>query len=61
MLASAAGEREFLRTGLRNGDEVDLGGLRLRAWRHRGTPEHLAFLLLDGDRPLGVFTDGALI
>jgi hydroxyacylglutathione hydrolase len=25
------------------------------------TPEHLAYLLLDGDRPIGVFTGGSLI
>ena len=31
VLASAAGDREFAHTGLRDGDEVDLGGLRLRA------------------------------
>jgi glyoxylase-like metal-dependent hydrolase (beta-lactamase superfamily II) len=62
VLASAAGEREFPRTGLRDGDEVDLGGLRLRALAASGhTGEHRAFLLLDGDRPLGVFTGGSLI
>jgi hydroxyacylglutathione hydrolase len=31
VLASAAGNREFAHTGLHDGDEVDLGGLRLRA------------------------------
>ena len=31
VLASAAGGREFEHTGLRDGDEVDLGGLTLRA------------------------------
>ena len=31
VLASAAGHREFTHTGLHDGDEVDLGGLRLRA------------------------------
>ena len=62
VLASAAGLRDFDHTGLRDGDEVDLGGLRLRAWATPGhTDEHLSFLLLDGDRPVGVFTGGSLL
>ncbi|WP_187764642.1 rhodanese-like domain-containing protein [Saccharopolyspora spinosa] len=62
VLASAAGHREFRHSGLRDGDEVDLGGLRLRALATPGhTHEHLAFLLLDGDRPAGVFTGGSLL
>ncbi|MDX8034862.1 MBL fold metallo-hydrolase [Lentzea sp. BCCO 10_0856] len=62
VLASAAGHREFAHSGLHDGDEVDLGGLRLRALGTPGhTDEHLSFLLLDGDRPLGVFTGGSLI
>jgi rhodanese-related sulfurtransferase len=62
VLASAAGHREFAHVGLHDGDEVDLGGLRLRALLTPGhTHEHLAFLLLDGDREVGVFTGGSLI
>jgi hydroxyacylglutathione hydrolase len=62
VLASASGGREFAHTGLADGEEVDLGGLRLRALATPGhTDEHLAFLLLDGDAPLGVFTGGSLI
>ncbi|MGW6932916.1 MBL fold metallo-hydrolase [Lentzea sp. NPDC054927] len=62
VLASAAGHREFAHNGLRDAAEVDLGGLRLRALGTPGhTDEHLSFLLLDGDRPLGVFTGGSLI
>ncbi len=62
VLASAAGERDFPHTDLRDGDEVDLGGLWLRVLATPGhTGEHLGFLLLDGDRPLGVFTGGSLI
>jgi glyoxylase-like metal-dependent hydrolase (beta-lactamase superfamily II)/rhodanese-related sulfurtransferase len=62
ILASAAGHREFAHTGLRDRDEVDLGGLRLRAMATPGhTDEHLSFLLLDGDRPVGVFTGGSLL
>ncbi|QRP49428.1 rhodanese-like domain-containing protein [Amycolatopsis sp. FDAARGOS 1241] len=62
VLASAAGKREFPHTGLTDGNEVDLGGLTLRALATPGhTDEHLAFLLLDGARELGVFTGGSLI
>lgn len=62
VLASAAGHREFAHTGLHDGDEVDLGGLRLRALTTPGhTHEHLSFLLLDGDREVGVFSGGSLL
>jgi hydroxyacylglutathione hydrolase len=62
VLASAAGRRSFDHIGLRDGDEVDLGGLTLRALATPGhTDEHLSFLLLDGSDPLGVFTGGSLI
>jgi hydroxyacylglutathione hydrolase len=62
VLVSAAGDREFSHTGLRDGDEVDLGGLRLRALKTPGhTHEHLSFLLLDGDHEVGVFTGGSLL
>ncbi|MCY0939597.1 MBL fold metallo-hydrolase [Streptomyces sp. H34-S4] len=62
VLASAAGNRAFLHTALGDGDEVDLGGLTLRALATPGhTDEHLSFLLLDGSAELGVFTGGSLI
>ncbi|MDF2705757.1 MAG: hypothetical protein K0R62_1409 [Nonomuraea muscovyensis] len=62
VLASAAGRREFPHTALLDGDEVDLGGLTLRALATPGhTTEHLSYLLLDGEVPLGVFTGGSLI
>ncbi|MBL1102029.1 MBL fold metallo-hydrolase [Streptomyces coffeae] len=62
ILASAAGRRAFGHQGLADGDEVDLGGLALRALATPGhTDEHLSFLLLDGGRELGVFTGGSLI
>jgi glyoxylase-like metal-dependent hydrolase (beta-lactamase superfamily II)/rhodanese-related sulfurtransferase len=61
VLASAAG-RHFDHTPLADEDEVDLGGLTLRALATPGhTDEHLSFLLLDGARPIGVFTGGSLI
>ena len=62
VLASAAGGRGFDHLALRDEDEVDLGGLRLRAWATPGhTDEHLAFVLLDGTEPVGVFSGGSLI
>jgi hydroxyacylglutathione hydrolase len=62
ILASATGQREFDHTGLRDGDEVDLGGLRIQALATPGhTHEHLSFVLSDGTRPLGVFTGGSLL
>lgn len=62
VLASASGGREYPHTGLADGDEVDLGGLRLRALATPGhTHEHLAYELLDDSRTLGVFTGGSLI
>lgn len=62
VFASRPGRRAFPHTGLEDGDEVDLGGLSLRAIATPGhTGEHLAYLLLDGDSPLGVFTGGSLL
>lgn len=62
LLASAAGGREFSHDRLADGDEVDLGGLTLRALATPGhTGEHLSFELLDGTERLGVFTGGSLI
>lgn len=64
--ATVLGAREaglaFPHRPLEDGEEVDLGGLRLRALATPGhTPEHLSYLLLDGREPLGVFTGGALL
>jgi glyoxylase-like metal-dependent hydrolase (beta-lactamase superfamily II) len=62
VIASARGHREFPHIGLDDGEEVDLGGLRLRALFTPGhTDEHLAYLLLDGQTPVGVFSGGSLI
>jgi rhodanese-related sulfurtransferase len=45
-----------------DGEVVDLGGLSLRALSTPGhTPEHLAYLLSDGEQPIGVFTGGSLL
>jgi hydroxyacylglutathione hydrolase len=62
VLASAAGGREFEHAGLRDGDELDLGGLRLGVLETPGhTAEHLALLLTDGATPVGVFSGGSLL
>jgi len=62
VLASAAGGIEFPHRGLDDGDEVDLGGLTLRALATPGhTPEHLSYLLLDDRRPIGLFSGGSLL
>lgn len=62
VLASAAGRREYRHTGLRDGDEVDLGGLTLRVLATPGhTHEHIAYEVLDGPRAVGVFTGGSLL
>jgi glyoxylase-like metal-dependent hydrolase (beta-lactamase superfamily II)/rhodanese-related sulfurtransferase len=62
VLASRAGGREFPHRGLSDGDDVDLGGLRLRTLATPGhTHEHVAFELLDDQRVLGVFAGGSLI
>jgi rhodanese-related sulfurtransferase/glyoxylase-like metal-dependent hydrolase (beta-lactamase superfamily II) len=62
IVASAAGGRAFGHRALADGEEVDLGGLTLRAWATPGhTAEHLVYLLLDGAQVLGVFTGGSLL
>lgn len=62
ILASAAGDRSFPHAGLGEGATVDLGGLILEVLATPGhTEEHLAYLLRDGDRPVGVFTGGSLL
>ena len=62
VVASRRGHRQYDHVGLDDGDEVDLGGLRLRALFTPGhTDEHLSYLLLDGSATVGVFTGGSLI
>jgi hydroxyacylglutathione hydrolase len=47
---------------LDGGDDVDLGGLTMRPLPTPGhTPDHLAYVLLDGGRPLAAFTGGSLM
>ena len=62
VLAPAAAGIEWPHRGLVDGEEVDLGGLRLRAVATPGhTPEHIAYLLSDGDRPTALFSGGSLL
>jgi glyoxylase-like metal-dependent hydrolase (beta-lactamase superfamily II)/rhodanese-related sulfurtransferase len=62
VLAPAAGGLELPHKGLGDGDEIDLGGLALRALATPGhTPEHVAYLLLDGSRPVALFSGGSLL
>ena len=62
VLAAAAGHSGFPHRGLGDGDELDLGGLTLRALATPGhTPEHLSYLLLDGREPLALFSGGSLL
>ncbi len=62
VLAARAAGLEHPHTGLADGDEVDLGGLTLEAVATPGhTPEHLAYLLRDGSRPVALFSGGSLL
>jgi glyoxylase-like metal-dependent hydrolase (beta-lactamase superfamily II)/rhodanese-related sulfurtransferase len=62
VLAPAEAGIEWPHTRVGDGDERDLGGLRLRALATPGhTPEHLAYLLCDGDEPAALFSGGSLL
>lgn len=62
VVAPGAAGLQFPHRGLGDGDQVDLGGLGLRALATPGhTPEHLAWLLVDGTRPLALFSGGSLL
>jgi rhodanese-related sulfurtransferase/glyoxylase-like metal-dependent hydrolase (beta-lactamase superfamily II) len=62
VVAPAAGHLDHSHRPLVDGEEVDLGGLTLRALATPGhTPEHLSYLLLDGSRSLALFSGGALL
>lgn len=62
LLVPGAGGHGFPVRGLADGEEVDLGGLTLRALATPGhTPEHLAYVLLDGGRPTALFSGGSLL
>jgi glyoxylase-like metal-dependent hydrolase (beta-lactamase superfamily II)/rhodanese-related sulfurtransferase len=62
LLAAREAGLAFPHRPLEDSEEIDLGGLRVQVLATPGhTPEHLAYLLLDGPKPVGVFTGGALL
>jgi hydroxyacylglutathione hydrolase len=62
VVAPASARLQFPHRGLGDGDQLDLGGLGLRGLATPGhTPEHLAFMLADGARPLALFSGGSLL
>lgn len=62
VLAPEAGPRGFAHTGLTDGDQLHLGVYTVQALATPGhSPEHLSYLLLDGDELAGVFTGGSLM
>lgn len=62
LLAPAGSELAYAHQPLRDGDEVELGGLTLEVIATPGhTPEHLAYLLRDGTRPVALFSGGTLM
>jgi glyoxylase-like metal-dependent hydrolase (beta-lactamase superfamily II)/rhodanese-related sulfurtransferase len=61
-LAPADARLETRHRPLHGGDEVDLGRFVLRALPTPGhTPDHLAYLLLDDNRPIALFSGGSLM
>jgi glyoxylase-like metal-dependent hydrolase (beta-lactamase superfamily II)/rhodanese-related sulfurtransferase len=62
VVAARAAAMEYPHQGLAGGERMDLGGLSLEALDTPGhTPEHLAYLLRDGSRPVALFTGGSLL
>ena len=62
LLAPAGSGLAYDHRRLADGDELDLGGLTLEVIATPGhTPEHLAYLLRDGARPLALFSGGTLM
>lgn len=62
--APARGNYQFPHRGLREGDEIRLGKLRIVALETPGhTPEHLSYLVFEGTDavPVAVFSGGSLI
>jgi hydroxyacylglutathione hydrolase len=62
LAAPAGGDLAIPHRGLEDGAELDLGGLVLEVIATPGhTPEHVAYLLRDGRRPVALFSGGTLI
>jgi hydroxyacylglutathione hydrolase len=61
-LAPTESRLKFDHRGLSDGDDVDLGGLTVRVIATPGhTPEHCAYLLMDGTESVALFSGGTLI
>jgi hydroxyacylglutathione hydrolase len=61
-LAPADANLQMPHHGLHGGDEITAGELTLRAVATPGhTPDHLAYLLSDGDDPIVLFSGGSLM
>jgi hydroxyacylglutathione hydrolase len=64
-IASAEAELDVPYRGVREGDELHLGGLRFRVWATPGhTPEHVTYVVVDTERaeePVLAFTGGDLL
>jgi hydroxyacylglutathione hydrolase len=62
VIAARAAGLEHPHHALAGGETLDLGGLVLEAIETPGhTPEHLAYLLRDGSRPVALFSGGSLL
>ncbi len=62
LLAPADSELAFTHRPIMDGDEIDLGGLVLQVIATPGhTPEHVAYLLVDGSTPKALFSGGTLM
>jgi hydroxyacylglutathione hydrolase len=62
VVAPAKGAYRFPHLAMAEGDELELGGVVLRAMDTPGhTPEHLAYLVAESGRPVAVFTGGSLL
>jgi hydroxyacylglutathione hydrolase len=60
--AAATGEVAWPHESMTDGDEIDLGRWRLRVLATPGhTPEHVAYLAVEGGGPRAVFTGGSLM
>jgi len=62
VFAPRASRLGFAHRGLDDNEELDLGGLTLRALATPGhAPEHVSYLLLDDGQPVALFSGGALL
>jgi hydroxyacylglutathione hydrolase len=62
VVAPAKGAYRFPHLGMAEGDELQLGGVALRAMETPGhTPEHLAYIVSESGRPVAAFTGGSLL